>query len=247
MDQAIKKGEDAHVNLINYKADGTPFWNNFFVAALRDENNRIMNYVGAQCPIPGPLPPFRRKTDVNPDLVDDKRGGGGKDGGSSSGSSSGGGSGGGGGGDCLRQSGGRVDSQHENTGNDGRGTEGGEASDVHAPPEEKDNIVGEVFGKVRDACGHVGVDTSSVDRGDQSSGESVGGDMIGGKPREVRLLETPGVAVMTAAETEIQAAEAAGNSLQFLKPDKGKSFGSRAFAAQNGVQVETVMPYMTAT
>lgn len=238
LDQAIEKGEDAHVNLINYKADGTPFWNSFFVASLRDENNRIMNYVGAQCPIPGPLPPFRRKTDESPDLVDDKwGGGGGKDGGSSGGGSSGGGSGGGGGGFCLRQSGSEVDSQHEDTGNDLRGAEGGEASDVHTPPEEKDNIVGEVLGKVRDGYNHV--DTSSLDRGDRSNGESVG-EMIGGKSREARLLETPGVAVMTAAEREIKTAEAAGNSLQFLTPDKRKSFGSSAFSAQSGVQVETV-------
>nr|AML79522.1 putative LOV domain-containing protein [Sargassum thunbergii] len=236
--QAIGKGEDAHVNLINYKADGTPFWNNFFVAALRDENNRIMNYVGTQCPIPGPLPPFRRKTDASLDLVNDKRGGGGKDGGSSGGGGSGGGTGGGGGGDFLRQSGSEVDSQHEDTGNDGRGTEGGDASDVHAPPEEKGNIVGEVLGKVLDGCSHA--DTSSLDRGDRSSGESVD-EIVGGKSREARLLETPGVAVMTAADTEIKAAEAAGNSLQFLKSDKGKSFGSRAFAAQNGVQVETII------
>lgn len=55
--QAIEKGEDASVNFLNYKADGTPFWNQFFVAALRDSNNRIVNFVGAQCPVPGPLPP----------------------------------------------------------------------------------------------------------------------------------------------------------------------------------------------
>lgn len=26
---------------MNYKADGTPFWNQFFVAALRDENEEV--------------------------------------------------------------------------------------------------------------------------------------------------------------------------------------------------------------
>lgn len=32
------------------------------MAALRDDNNRIVNFVGAQCPVPGPLPPTPRKS-----------------------------------------------------------------------------------------------------------------------------------------------------------------------------------------
>jgi hypothetical protein len=36
---------------LNYKADGTPFWNQFFVAALRDSDNCIVNYVGVQCAV----------------------------------------------------------------------------------------------------------------------------------------------------------------------------------------------------
>lgn len=42
---AIANGNDATVCLLNYKADGTPFWNQFFVAALRDADNCIVNYV----------------------------------------------------------------------------------------------------------------------------------------------------------------------------------------------------------
>lgn len=42
---AIAKGNDATVCILNYKADGTPFWNQFFVAALRDSDNCIVNYV----------------------------------------------------------------------------------------------------------------------------------------------------------------------------------------------------------
>eukprot|EP00804_Cyclotella_cryptica_P018862 CCRYP_006411-RB/>CCRYP_006411-RB protein AED:0.05 eAED:0.05 QI:587/1/1/1/0.5/0.33/3/415/404 len=45
---AIAKGNDATVCLLNYKADGTPFWNQLFVAALRDADNCIVNYVGVQ-------------------------------------------------------------------------------------------------------------------------------------------------------------------------------------------------------
>ena len=46
--EAIEKGKDVSVCLLNYKADGTPFWNHIFVAALHDRQNRIVNYVSAQ-------------------------------------------------------------------------------------------------------------------------------------------------------------------------------------------------------
>jgi PAS domain S-box-containing protein len=43
--KAISAGSDATVCLLNYKADGTPFWNQFFIAALRDSDNNIVNFV----------------------------------------------------------------------------------------------------------------------------------------------------------------------------------------------------------
>jgi PAS domain S-box-containing protein len=43
--QAVKTGSDATVCLLNYKADGTPFWNQFFLASLRDADNNIVNFV----------------------------------------------------------------------------------------------------------------------------------------------------------------------------------------------------------
>ncbi|GKY97027.1 hypothetical protein MPSEU_000661500 [Mayamaea pseudoterrestris] len=49
--KGITEGVDTSVCLLNYKADGTPFWNQFFVAALRDANNNIVNYVGVQCEV----------------------------------------------------------------------------------------------------------------------------------------------------------------------------------------------------
>jgi PAS domain-containing protein len=42
---SIKNGKDISVNLINYKADATPFWNHFFIAALRNGTGKIVNYV----------------------------------------------------------------------------------------------------------------------------------------------------------------------------------------------------------
>jgi PAS domain S-box-containing protein len=49
--KGITEGVDTSVCLLNYKADGTPFWNQFFVAALRDAENNIVNYVGVQCEV----------------------------------------------------------------------------------------------------------------------------------------------------------------------------------------------------
>mmetsp|Transcript_6310 Transcript_6310/g.15923 ORF Transcript_6310/g.15923 Transcript_6310/m.15923 type:complete len:438 (-) Transcript_6310:325-1638(-) len=54
--RGIEHGEDVSVCILNYKADGTTFWNQFFVAALRDVNKRVVNYVGVQCPVPKPPP-----------------------------------------------------------------------------------------------------------------------------------------------------------------------------------------------
>jgi len=49
--KGVTEGVDTSVCLLNYKADGTPFWNQFFVAALRDAENNIVNYVGVQCEV----------------------------------------------------------------------------------------------------------------------------------------------------------------------------------------------------
>ena len=47
----VAAGTDTSVCLLNYKADGTPFWNQFFVAALRDADGAVVNYVGVQCEV----------------------------------------------------------------------------------------------------------------------------------------------------------------------------------------------------
>jgi PAS domain S-box-containing protein len=48
---AISKGTDISVCLLNYKKCGTPFWNQFFVAALFNKENQVVNYVGVQCEV----------------------------------------------------------------------------------------------------------------------------------------------------------------------------------------------------
>jgi PAS domain S-box-containing protein len=50
----IQRGEDVSVCLLNARADGTEFYNQIFVAALRDANNNIANYVGVQVEVRPP-------------------------------------------------------------------------------------------------------------------------------------------------------------------------------------------------
>ena len=39
------------VCLLNYRVDSATFWNQFFIAALRDAAGNITNYVGVQCKV----------------------------------------------------------------------------------------------------------------------------------------------------------------------------------------------------
>ena len=48
---SIEQGNDMSVCLLNYRVDGTTFWNQFFIAALRDANGAVTNYVGVQCKV----------------------------------------------------------------------------------------------------------------------------------------------------------------------------------------------------
>lgn len=47
----VRQGSDTSVYLRQYKADGTVFWNHVFVAALRNSEDKIINYVGIQHPL----------------------------------------------------------------------------------------------------------------------------------------------------------------------------------------------------
>lgn len=49
--KAIAEGYDTSVCLLNYRIDGTTFWNQFFVAPLRDSEGNVVNYVGVQCKV----------------------------------------------------------------------------------------------------------------------------------------------------------------------------------------------------
>lgn len=49
--QSLREGADCHVCLLNYKKDGTPFYNRLFMTALRDTRGRIKSYLGVQCEV----------------------------------------------------------------------------------------------------------------------------------------------------------------------------------------------------
>eukprot|EP00977_Amphora_coffeiformis_P029866 scaffold43153_cov176-Amphora_coffeaeformis.AAC.1 len=49
--KAIEQGNDMSVCLLNYRVDGSTFWNQFFIAALRDAGGNVTNFVGVQCKV----------------------------------------------------------------------------------------------------------------------------------------------------------------------------------------------------
>jgi PAS domain S-box-containing protein len=54
--KAVALGEDVSVTMINYTADGNAFWNKLFIAALRDSNNNIVNFIGVIVKVAAPEP-----------------------------------------------------------------------------------------------------------------------------------------------------------------------------------------------
>jgi len=79
--RAIKQGIDCSVLILNYRKDGMPFWNEFFITALRDMKGRVKSYIGVQCLVSPEvaamrndlLSPFRENKDHVPEnpLLDD--------------------------------------------------------------------------------------------------------------------------------------------------------------------------------
>ena len=47
----VDEGYDTSVCLLNYRIDGSTFFNQFFVAPLRDGQGNVVNYVGVQCQV----------------------------------------------------------------------------------------------------------------------------------------------------------------------------------------------------
>jgi PAS domain S-box-containing protein len=49
--QAIKNGLECTVELLNYKKDGTPFWNRLSITPLKDKDGNVTHFVGIQSDI----------------------------------------------------------------------------------------------------------------------------------------------------------------------------------------------------
>jgi PAS domain S-box-containing protein len=54
--KGLSVGDDVSVTMVNYTADGTPFWNKLFIAALRDAQNNIVNFIGVTVKVAAPEP-----------------------------------------------------------------------------------------------------------------------------------------------------------------------------------------------
>ena len=51
--ECIRERRDCLVELLNYRKDGTPFWNRLSIAPLRDDSGRLTHFVGVQSDITG--------------------------------------------------------------------------------------------------------------------------------------------------------------------------------------------------
>jgi PAS domain S-box-containing protein len=49
--ECIRERRECHVELLNYRKDGTPFWNRLSIAPLRDAKGRLTHFVGVQSDI----------------------------------------------------------------------------------------------------------------------------------------------------------------------------------------------------
>jgi PAS domain S-box-containing protein len=54
MSEAIDQGKDTAVSILNYRRDGSTFWNKVLISAIRDGKGNTTNYIGLQCPISSP-------------------------------------------------------------------------------------------------------------------------------------------------------------------------------------------------
>ena len=48
---AVKEKKAVSVRLLNYRKDGTPFWNNLYISPLLDGAGEVVHYIGVQCDV----------------------------------------------------------------------------------------------------------------------------------------------------------------------------------------------------
>lgn len=49
--EAIRSGQECSVEILNYRKDGTSFWNALFVTPVRDEQGRLLHFIGVQADV----------------------------------------------------------------------------------------------------------------------------------------------------------------------------------------------------
>merc|ERR1711957_58219 len=54
--KGLENGNDVSVTFVNYMGDGIPFWNKLFIAALRDAQNNVVNFIGVIVKVASPEP-----------------------------------------------------------------------------------------------------------------------------------------------------------------------------------------------
>lgn len=62
--EAIAAGEDCRVTILNYRKDGTPFWNDLQVNAIRDNQGKLVFFVGVQHDITEQIKAEERATEA---------------------------------------------------------------------------------------------------------------------------------------------------------------------------------------
>lgn len=49
--EAVRAGRECSVELLNYRKDGTPFWNALFISPVRDEQGQLIHFIGVQADV----------------------------------------------------------------------------------------------------------------------------------------------------------------------------------------------------
>jgi PAS domain S-box-containing protein len=56
MRESIDQGRDISVTLLNYRQDGSTFWNQILISGIRDAHGELIYFIGIQHPCMGPPP-----------------------------------------------------------------------------------------------------------------------------------------------------------------------------------------------
>jgi PAS domain S-box-containing protein len=56
MRESIDQGRDISVTLLNYRQDGSTFWNQILISGIRDAHGELIYFIGIQNPCKGPPP-----------------------------------------------------------------------------------------------------------------------------------------------------------------------------------------------